>query len=347
MGKKQEIERIAGIPVAEIEQLDKAAALAGAAKELGGGMFSESLRMAEAMAGLQRALTEEVMKSILYLKGKAVGFRTDEKERGKDYPLTTVRDCLIEAVMRGARPVGNEFNIIADGPYFTRQFFERKVKELPGLTDLDPREILKAKDVAPGIIDVDFTVTWKMNGEPMELSGTIPVRVNRGMGADAVLGKARRKALARVYQRATGSEQLLPEGDVDDVDLPPAAKKSGLQAGRSKVGADADAEVIPPIPGGSISTKEPEAPQDPPEQENVQPEPAQEEPAPSQSNSGFVMTTGFQYELQQAAMCNDWTMDDLKEYVRETFGCEIPRISDRQDYETALQWVKKRKPTRK
>jgi hypothetical protein len=45
----------------------------------------------------------------------------------------------------------------------------------------------------------------------------IPVKVNNGMGTDAVIGKASRKARHWLFCTLTGSE--MPEGDVTDVDF--------------------------------------------------------------------------------------------------------------------------------
>ncbi len=46
----------------------------------------------------------------------------------------------------------------------------------------------------------------------------IPVKVNGGMGADAILGKAERKMLFRIYQRVNGSSFGAVDGEVGDVE---------------------------------------------------------------------------------------------------------------------------------
>ena len=61
-------------------------------------------------------------------------------------------------------------------------------------------------------------IEWEYNGAKSEKDLVFPVRVNSGMGADAVNGKARRKAAAWLIAQVTGME--IPEGDATDVDAP-------------------------------------------------------------------------------------------------------------------------------
>ena len=49
-----------------------------------------------------------------------------------------------------------------------------------------------------------------------ETDNRIAVRVNAGMGVDAILGKARRKLLARIYSRVTGSHWAESDADATD-----------------------------------------------------------------------------------------------------------------------------------
>jgi len=196
----------------------------------GAANFTTALTLARGMGLLRQWLTDEIMKDIMQLKDSALGFRTDrapgsaEEQKKGGYSVATVRDCLIEATLRGARPVGNEFNIISDRAYMTKEFFQRRVRELPGLTDL------KLMPGVPTLYDggkaavVSFVATWKIDGHVHSIERLkrengpderIPIRVNSGMGADAIVGKATRKILAAIYARVTGSE--LTDGDVEDV----------------------------------------------------------------------------------------------------------------------------------
>src|SRR4051812_23283034 len=87
------------------------------------GSFEAEIAVAETMGEMRSLLTGEVMQPILALMNTDLGFRTDRdaKVQPKDkdgnpmmpYAVEVVRDCVIEAKLRGFHVVGNEFNIIA------------------------------------------------------------------------------------------------------------------------------------------------------------------------------------------------------------------------------------------
>jgi hypothetical protein len=170
--------------------------------------------MAHGIRQLRELITDDAMKDVMQLQGTALGFRTD-KDSGQGYPVQLVKDCLIEASLRGLRPIGNEWNIISGRVYVTKEGFARLVREYPGMTDLELLpQVPRMKD---GGALVTYRAKFKVDGVPAEIEREIPVRVNTGMGADAILGKATRKMLCAIYERLTGSEYSLPEGDVTDV----------------------------------------------------------------------------------------------------------------------------------
>ena len=176
----------------------------------------QELMIAEAMEEMRQLLTEDILKSVMALQNSPVGFLTD-KDSG--YPQAVVRDVLIEATIRGFRMVNNEINIIAGRLYVTKEGLERKLAEYPGLSDLKFREGVPHTKHDGAL--VEYHATWRLGNIPDEIhceekdgSDTrIAVRVNKGMGVDAILGKARRKMLARIYSRLTGSE---PYADPED-----------------------------------------------------------------------------------------------------------------------------------
>ena len=55
-----------------------------------------------------------------------------------------------------------------------------------------------------------MTIEWAGNSKTV----SFPIRVNNGMGADAIIGKAYRKSYAWLYRTLTG--QAIPDGDADD-----------------------------------------------------------------------------------------------------------------------------------
>jgi hypothetical protein len=144
------------------------------------------------------------------LQGSAIGFKTD-----KAYPEDVVRDALIEATMSGVYPVGNEFNIIAGRAYITKEGFGRKLKDVPSLSYTVANGEITMKN---GGAIVPMDIQWTYGGKSEAKTLPVHVRVNSGMGADAIIGKATRKARAWLYQTVTGQE--LPEGDVTDASEP-------------------------------------------------------------------------------------------------------------------------------
>jgi hypothetical protein len=178
------------------------------------GAFTAQLRLAGAMVQLREMLTPEVMKPIMALQGSSLGFRTDKDSTG-GYPESVVKEVLIEATIKGFRLLGNETNVIAGRFYAARDGFERIFRDLSKRGHLTDLRLLPSvpKTAADGAI-VDYVASWTFKGIKDELKLSIPIRVNAGQGPDAVLGKAKRKMLAAIYSRITGTE--ITDGDVDD-----------------------------------------------------------------------------------------------------------------------------------
>jgi hypothetical protein len=189
--------------------------------------------MASGIEQLKEAMTPQIMGVIMNLRGSSLGFRTDRdwKQPHEQYSLEVVKECAIEAILRGAQLVGNEFNIISERCYLTKEFFVRALREFPGLSDLEigfgqP----KSSPSDPKVAYVAAFATWNMrqadgsmkpfrlekmaklgpDGKTVVEDWRIPVRVNAdgkgGMqGPDAILGKAERKMRAAIYNLITGS----------------------------------------------------------------------------------------------------------------------------------------------
>lgn len=205
---------IARVPMAVIERIDE---IAGGAVELfkGSRSFAIELRMAESIGALREALTPEVMAPVMGLQNTPLGFLTD---RPDGYPPAVVRDAFIEAKMRGLGATGNEFNIIGARFYAAKAGLRRKIHDTEGLSDYKtylavPRSVNNGEGAV-----VDCKATWRMHGgTEQSLEASIPVKVNKGQGVDAILGKATRKLDARVLERLTGV--TTPDGDATDVDV--------------------------------------------------------------------------------------------------------------------------------
>lgn len=200
--------------IARIEQIAKTYGVSVIAKA---GQFERAIILAQGVKALRAAFTQEIMAEIMCLQGSRLGFKTD-KDREGGYPEEVVKNVMIEMILRGFMPVGNEINIIAGNGYGTKEGYERVFGELEGVTDV--RHFPGVPAARNGGVLVDYKIECKHFGEArrFERKGetAIPIRVNSGMGADAILGKARRKILKFAYDELTQSVMTGPDGDLDD-----------------------------------------------------------------------------------------------------------------------------------
>lgn len=213
--------------------LVKVAKRVGMAQEGYRGLMEKAANAAEKSVYLAQGIGEikemlrqqEVLRLIKSLMNSPLGFMCDKPNK-KDpgvYADEDIISAVTEALMRGLRFTGNEFNIIAARCYPAQAGLMRLVKEFPGLTDLElmpgaPRD-------SEGQRVVRFAARWKLNGKEMCLRDpngqpgvVIPVIANDFSSADQLIGKATRKALHRIYTMISGSE--IPEGEVEETPAP-------------------------------------------------------------------------------------------------------------------------------
>ncbi len=212
------------------------------------GQFERMFKMAAGIRALEQLITPAMMEDVVALQNKPIGFRTD-KDGG--YPIDVLKSCIIEAVLRGLRTVGNEFNIIAGRLYITKEGMARLVSEYPGMTQLKLEFGVPGTNASGAL--VNCSATWFVNGVADKLERTIPIRVNKGMGCDAILGKATRKLLASVYGRLTGSEHGVPEGDVMDAEHVKVGDNTAKQLSQQLSSA-----ASAPVVNGRLTTLAPE-----------------------------------------------------------------------------------------
>lgn len=184
--------------------------------------FERAYQIATAAGLLKQMLTPEYMKPIMDLQGNRLGFKTD-KDGQNGYSEDTVKNCLIEAVLTGVQPFGNQFNIIAGNCYITKEGFGYLLANFKGLSyDIVPSLPRINGNSAAVVMKVSYSLH---GGELKTKEIDIPVKVNQYMGTDAVIGKATRKARAWLYNTITGSE--VADGDASDND---ALKTINIQA---------------------------------------------------------------------------------------------------------------------
>ena len=170
--------------------------------------------LAKGIQQMRESLNPEAMNPIMSLQGSHLGFRTDRDEKG-GYNMDTVRECFIAATLNGLTPVGNMFNIIAGRFYPTKEGFTYLLNNMPGLAyQID----LSVPVMRNGGAIVTADIRWSYNdSQTQRQTREIPVRVNAGMGADAILGKADRKAKKWLFEHIT--KKPMPDGSVDDGDV--------------------------------------------------------------------------------------------------------------------------------
>lgn len=191
--------------------------------------FLQTFALGESMAKLREALTPQIMRSIMSLKGTKLGFKTDESSRGMGYDVDVVRDCLIEATLYGVRPTGNQFNIIAGGTYITKEGFTYLLRNLPDLCNfkmlISPAVVSEASTSGISRDGKQYQkieregrtkvlLSWVYIGVQGEQELEFVIKVQNGMGQDAIAGKAERKAKAWLYSHLTGLN--VPEGENEE-----------------------------------------------------------------------------------------------------------------------------------
>lgn len=170
--------------------------------------FQMAFHVAKGIKKLNEMITEDYMKEIMPLQGTSLGFKTD-----KVYPVTTVKKCLIEAVLWGVQPWGNQFNIIADNMYITGEGFTYLLKKISGLKYEMIPGIPKLLDKTG---EVEMNIKWQLGNAPAEERVILfVVKVNSYMGTDAVIGKAKRKAKCWLFNHINNVE--ITDADADEI----------------------------------------------------------------------------------------------------------------------------------
>ncbi|MEZ2446097.1 hypothetical protein AB6805_30490 [Chitinophaga sp. RCC_12] len=174
--------------------------------------FEKAYMIASAVQELKTLLTPEYMKPIMALQGNKLGFKTD-KDKDGGYPEEVVKNCLIEAVLLGVQPFGNQFNIIAGNSYITKEGFGYLLSNLNGLSYKIIPQLPRVGEKSAAVV---MKIQWTYGGQSNEQDIDFPIKVNSFMGTDGVIGKATRKARAWLFYTVTGSE--ISDGDVRDID---------------------------------------------------------------------------------------------------------------------------------
>lgn len=278
--------------------------------------FEKELTVAQAIIDMREALTLEVMQPVMGLMNTSLGFRTDKDPAQLDkfgkpnvpYTMEVVREAFIESRLRGFHACGNEWNIIAGRWYGCVAGFERLVKKHPKVTDFKDHYGVPTLHGDKGAI-VKARAEWRQDGTQQTLERDFAIRVNSGMGADAIIGKAKRKLFAAVYARLTGV--VTPEGEAGEEAINVTATVSQTVDAASMFRKPAATAANPATPE--------------PAKEEVKPEPATAASAPAPEKT-------VQEQLAEVVTGAGYTFDQFLKWARETGAMSKPQCDDCQGF---------------
>jgi hypothetical protein len=189
--------------------------------------FSASLTLAEGVGTLREIFLKHpgIKKTIQSMQDTKLGFLTDRnpkalayaRAQGKKtepYSYEEVVECAIEGLLKGYRLTNNEFNIISGGFYEAKNGKYRKIIEHPEVTNFQFTNTSPLY-VSEKLAKVQVFASWVQGGQIRTLGTSdkekgkedtliFTIKVNSGMGDDAVVGKALSKLFTRVLMRITG-----------------------------------------------------------------------------------------------------------------------------------------------
>lgn len=189
------------------------------------GHFERAIILANGVNQITEAVTDNVVNQIRPLMGLPTGFGTDKRPNDAPYDNATIKKVFIHSLLMGLYPVGNEWMIYRNNLLVQRAGWERKFRELPGVTDV---EVITGSPSRSGNVWlVKVVVRWKKDGRPDELRDHEgkPGRqfaitaTFEGEKGETVAGKATAKAIKLAYQQASG------ERFDDEDESPPAATR--------------------------------------------------------------------------------------------------------------------------
>lgn len=177
--------------------------------------FGLQLKIASYIRDIYDNLSPDCVKLLRFLQNKNLGFKTD-RENG--YPDEVIKNCVVEAMIYGLKPLNNEFNILGGNMYTTKQGYERLVYQHP---ELEKIEIKNEPSLTQGgNWKILFRVSMKLKDKQAEnfeeTFSLVSKKGNFEFPLETILGKATRKILRSCYVKMNNGILIPPEGDVGD-----------------------------------------------------------------------------------------------------------------------------------
>ena len=162
---------------------------------------ANSFTAANVMLALRETMTDQVVERYFRpLAGQKFGFRTDRN----NYPTEVLRSCIIDAILLGLAPTGNQFNIISGNCYPTKEGYTNLLKKI----GVDYKiEILPntSQDNSYAIMPCRVTYTYgTAKNAKWEKDIVIPKRGNENH--DLLAGKANKRIKQALYEYLTGTD---------------------------------------------------------------------------------------------------------------------------------------------
>lgn len=235
--------------------------------------FGAAFTAVNVVSLLRKALTTEVMETVFMpLMNTKIGFLTDRNGRPNSrgevkplYSLEVVRDAVIDAVAIGLLPTGNQFNIIAERMYPTKEGYTSLLRKLGVKYFID---VSYDKSQTQGFAEIPCKITYQYNGEKNGFSIVATVKKDNYSSPDQLRGKAERRAKKALYEYITGCDF----GDADE----DSSRIVDAEAEEINEQANTGATI-------GVGAQQEAAPQP---QQAQQPAPAQPQPAPVQATAG-------------------------------------------------------------
>lgn len=174
---------------------------------------------ASAIGQLRKALTDEVMTEIvLPLVDTKAGFLTDRRPTAKNphpqpYSLQVLRNCVIDAILKGLALHGNQINIISGQVYITKEGYAALLKKLGVKYIIDAGAPIVNGDT----VTFSVSVNAKYQGEAISYKTSFMSKVTQYASFDLLAGKATARAIKSLYTYVSG----IDAGEVADVTSEP------------------------------------------------------------------------------------------------------------------------------
>lgn len=249
--------------------------------------FGAAFQAVNVVSLLRQALTDEVMDTVFMpLMNTKIGFLTDRNGRPNSrgevkppYSKEIVRDAVIDAVAIGLLPTGNQFNIIAERMYPTKEGYTSLLRKLGVKYFI---EVSHDKSQTQGFAEIPCKITYQYNGEKNGFSIIATVKKDNYSSPDQLRGKAERRAKKALYEYLTGcdfgdaDEDSSKIEDVVAVEITNEANKGAV------IGEEAQPAQAPAPKAGRAAAKA-----------TAQPAAPAQEPAPAQQPSSNGKLPGF------------------------------------------------------